>query len=35
MGLLAELDRAREAGEPYRLDGLERVIVGAAPRRSP
>lgn len=30
MGLLAELDRAREAGEPYRLDGLERVIVGGS-----
>ncbi|GGM03084.1 long-chain fatty acid--CoA ligase [Deinococcus aerophilus] len=30
MGLLGELDRAREAGEPYRLQGLERVIVGGS-----
>lgn len=30
MGLLGELDRAKDAGEPYRLDGLERVIVGGS-----
>ncbi len=29
MGLLAELDRAREAGEPYRLP-LERLVVGGS-----
>lgn len=32
MGLLAELDRAAQAGQPYELGGLERLIVGAAPR---
>ncbi|MFK7603397.1 long-chain fatty acid--CoA ligase [Deinococcus sp. SM5_A1] len=30
MGLLGELDRAKEAGEPYKLDGLERLIVGGS-----
>ncbi|WP_221090817.1 long-chain fatty acid--CoA ligase [Deinococcus aquaedulcis] len=30
MGLLAELDRAAAAGEPYRLTGLERLVVGGS-----
>lgn len=30
LGLLAELDRAREAGQPYDLTPQERVIVGGA-----
>ncbi|CAM3636705.1 long-chain fatty acid--CoA ligase [Deinococcus frigens] len=30
MGLLGELDRAKEAGEPYKLGGLERLIVGGS-----
>ncbi|MBZ9714034.1 long-chain fatty acid--CoA ligase [Deinococcus multiflagellatus] len=30
MGLLAELDRAAAAGEPYRLSGLERLVVGGS-----
>lgn len=30
MGLLAELDRAAQAGQPYGLGGLERLIVGGS-----
>ncbi|MVN86721.1 long-chain-fatty-acid--CoA ligase [Deinococcus sp. HMF7620] len=30
MGLLAELDRAAAAGEPYQLSGLERLVVGGS-----
>lgn len=30
MGLLAELDRARAEGKPYRLSDLERLIVGGS-----
>ena len=30
MGLLSELDRAKQAGEPYDLSGLERLIVGGS-----
>ncbi|NTY00419.1 long-chain fatty acid--CoA ligase [Deinococcus sp. JMULE3] len=30
MGLLAELDRAAQDGQPYQLGGLERLIVGGS-----
>ncbi|MFC4455549.1 long-chain fatty acid--CoA ligase [Deinococcus sonorensis] len=30
MGLLAELDRAQQAGTPYNLSGLERLVVGGS-----
>ncbi|UBV42064.1 long-chain fatty acid--CoA ligase [Deinococcus taeanensis] len=30
LGLLAELDRARQSGEPYELSGLDRLIVGGS-----